>query len=114
VDVLAFDAYTYAENLALYAGEVKAFLDRGGVLAWGIVPTTEERIAQETPEHLEQLLEEAMARLTKKGIDRDLLYSQALITPACGLGPVSEGAAERAMALTAALSTRFRERAELV
>jgi len=42
VDILNLDAYGYIENLALYPGELRAFLDRGGVLAWGIVPNNKE------------------------------------------------------------------------
>ena len=49
VDILNLDAYGYIENLALYPAELRAFLDRGGVVCWGIVPNTEE-IYNVTPE----------------------------------------------------------------
>jgi hypothetical protein len=110
VNVISFDAYTYAENLALFADDVKRFLDRGGALAWGIVPTVEEQIASESVESLVARLDAAMGLLVKKGIDRDLLYARALITPACGLGTISVAAAERAFALTRGVSERVRER----
>ncbi|MCI0476442.1 MAG: hypothetical protein L0Y55_09365 [Anaerolineales bacterium] len=106
VNIISFDAYNYAENLALFADDVKRFLDRGGVLAWGIVPTVVEQIASETADALTARLDAAVNLLVKKGIDRDLLYARALITPACGLGPVSPAAAERAFALTRAVSER--------
>jgi len=108
VDVISFDAWNYAENLALFADDVRRFLDRGGVLAWGIVPTVEEEIVRATEESLVARLDAAMDLLVKKGIDRDLLYERALITPACGLGTVSRSAAERALALTRAVSERVR------
>jgi methionine synthase II (cobalamin-independent) len=110
VDIISFDAYNYAENLALFADEVKRFLERGGVLAWGIVPTVEEHIAHETVESLATRLDAAMQLLVKKGIDRDLLLARALITPACGLGTVSLAAAERALALTRQLAERVAAR----
>lgn len=110
VDVISFDAYNYAENLALFADDVKRFLNRGGALAWGIVPTVEEQIASETADSLVARLDAAVGLLAKKGVDRDLLYERALITPACGLGPVSPGAAERALALTREISDRVRVR----
>ena len=110
VDVISFDAYNYAENLALFADNVKRFLDRGGALAWGIVPTVEERIARETVDSLVARLDAAIGLLVKKGIERDLLYERALITPACGLGTVSTGAAERAFALTRGMSDAIRAR----
>ncbi len=107
VNILSFDALNYAENLALFADDVKKFLDRGGVLAWGIVPTVEEEIANATVESLVARLEAAMGLLVKKGIDRDLLYERALITPACGLGTVSVAAAERAFKLTRQVSEQL-------
>ncbi|MDE3089452.1 MAG: methionine synthase [Chloroflexota bacterium] len=113
VNVISFDAYIYAENLALFADHVKRFLDRGGALAWGIVPTVEEQIAAETEDSLVARLDAAIGLLVKKGIDRDLLYERALITPACGLGTLSISAAERAFALTRAVSERVRERERL-
>lgn len=110
VNVISFDAYNYAENLALFADDVKRFLDRGGVLAWGIVPTVEEEIANTTVESLVARLDAAMGLLIKKGIDRDLLYERALITPACGLGTVSVPAAERAFNLTKQVSEHAAKR----
>jgi hypothetical protein len=110
VDIISFDAYNYAENLALFADHVKRFLNRGGALAWGIVPTVEEQIAAESVDTLLLRLDTGMDLLVKKGIDRDLLYERALITPACGLGTISPGAAERAFALTRSLSDRVRLR----
>ena len=108
VDVISFDALNYTENLALYTSDVRRFLDRGGVLAWGIVPTVEEEIAAANVDGLAARLDAVIALLVKKGIDRDQLYAQALITPACGLGTVSVSAAERAFALTRALSEKVR------
>ncbi len=110
VDIISFDAFNYAENLALFADDVKAFLGRGGALAWGIVPTVEEEINRQTPEHLVAVLDDAMDLFVKKGIDRHCLYEQALITPACGLGTLPPAAAERAQELARAVSERVRER----
>jgi len=40
LDFLSFDAYGYLETLSLYPKELNAFLERGGILAWGIVLTS--------------------------------------------------------------------------
>ncbi len=42
VDILNLDAYNYLEYLALFPMELREFLDRGGVVAWGIVPNNDE------------------------------------------------------------------------
>ena len=41
MDILILDAYEHLENLALFSHEVRAFLDRGGNFAWGIIPNHE-------------------------------------------------------------------------
>ncbi len=85
VDVISFDAYDYAETIAYYPDKVNAFLEKGGVLAWGVVPTS-EKINQETPESLVKKLEASMDYLAGKGIDKGMIQKQCLVTPSCGTG----------------------------
>ena len=110
IDILSFDAYNHGETLSLYPAEVKRFLDRGGAIAWGIVPSDEQGLAGETEASLFDRLEESMAVLSRKRIDGDLIRSRCLVTPSCGLGSLSRESASRALQLTAAVSARFRER----
>ncbi len=110
LDILSFDAYNYGETLALYPHEVKSFLDRGGVIAWGIVPNEEQTLAKETEASLQDRLESAMGSLAKKRISIDTIKSQCLITPSCGLGSLSAVTAQKALQLVAAVSADFRKR----
>ena len=43
IDVINFDAFQYADQVALYASQFNAFLEKGGTLAWGIVPVDSEK-----------------------------------------------------------------------
>ncbi len=108
LDVLSFDAYHYAETLALYPEDVKAFLERGGILAWGIVPAEEQLLAKENASSLFERLMEGVQLLIGKGVPRDILVVQSLVTPSCGLGSVSVSAAERALELLAQVSAEAR------
>jgi methionine synthase II (cobalamin-independent) len=110
LNILSFDAYNYAETLALYPAEVKNFLGRGGVIAWGIVPNEEQALNKETKASIGDRLEEAMRLLSKKGISYDTIKSQCLITPSCSLASISIKAAAGALDLTAAVSADFRKR----
>jgi hypothetical protein len=48
--------------------------------------------------------------LEAKGIERRLLWEQALITPSCGLGPIAEErTAEEILLLTSGLSQSVRQ-----
>ncbi|MDP3182480.1 MAG: hypothetical protein Q8M54_06635, partial [Desulfobaccales bacterium] len=82
------------------------FLARGGRLAWGLVPTGEE-LKSESTEGLWQRFKEQVTRLARdqKSSIKEIL-SQALLTPACGMGYLSPQAAQRALAMLSDLSTR--------
>jgi len=96
IDVLNFDAYQFFHGLPLYPTEVSAFLETGGTLAWGIVPTSNV-IETTTATDLLGMFDERVEQLADKGIDRARLRAQALLTPSCGLGTQSVGVAERVL-----------------
>jgi hypothetical protein len=79
LDILSFDAYEYLETLSLYPKELRFFLERGGILAWGIIPTS-EAIIKEEAESLVKRFKEGVKTLSKKGIDQTLL-ERAILTP---------------------------------
>ncbi|MFC1955416.1 methionine synthase [Chloroflexota bacterium] len=111
LDILSFDAYNFAQSLSLYPAEIKKFLDRGGAIAWGIIPNDEESLARESAASLKDRLEEAMAPFTRKGVRFRQLIEQGLLTPSCGLASLSaEGAVERVLALLTELSSAMRKR----
>jgi len=110
LDILNFDAYNYGYTIALYPEEVKAFLERGGVIAWGIVPHDEKDLNGETVKSLIDRLEDEIGNLDRKGIPFRQVLSQCLVTPSCGLGSISEEAAAWALELLAGVSKELRKR----
>ncbi len=93
VDIISFDAYQYGETIGYYADRIRDFLAKGGVLAWGIVPTS-EKIREHTPQSLVKKLEDLVGTLASKGIDKNLIWEQCLPTPSCGTGSLSVELAE--------------------
>lgn len=111
LDILNFDTYNFAETLALYPGAVRAFLDRGGIIAWGIVPVgSDDAVLGATTEGLVERLDAAMHLIASKGVPFDALVNSSLVTPACGMGTLSERAAERALDLLAQVSCQMKEK----
>jgi methionine synthase II (cobalamin-independent) len=108
LDILSFDAYGYLETLSLYPKELKAFLERGGILAWGIVPTS-EAILKEDAQSLVRSFREGVETLSKKGIDQTLLQ-RVILTPSCGTASLPIPLAEKVCQLTAEVSKRLREK----
>jgi hypothetical protein len=109
LDVVNFDAYEYFQGLSLYPAELRSFLRKGGILSWGIVPASRAN-GNLTPPALLNALDHRVEQLAAKGLDRGLLYQQALLTPSCGLGTESVERAERLMDALAELSCLVRER----
>jgi len=69
-------------------------------LAWGIVPSEEEFLKQETTSSLIASLEEKIELFVKEGISEEVLVKNSLITQSCGLASSSEELAEKALRLT--------------
>jgi len=115
LDVLSLDVYTNGEVFSNYAKSIQRFLDRGGVLVWGIVPANFEPFEKEGLESMERRLEEMWSFLQDKGIDREFLLSRSMLSPATCCLVNQDGAAtvDKAFAMVAELSARMRERLKL-
>jgi methionine synthase II (cobalamin-independent) len=110
LDILSFDTYNYAESLILYPDEIKAFILRGGCIAWGIVPNNTESAGKETIASLRDRLEEAMAPFTHNGLRFKELFTHSLLTPSCSLASLTEDGAEKALELLIGLSETMRKK----
>jgi hypothetical protein len=109
VDILNLDAYGYAESLSLYPEELRAFLARGGMVAWGIVPAG-DLVWKESVDGLVERFDAVLNLFVAKGFHRDDLLASALIMPSCGCGSLSVETAERVLALTGDVSRTLRQR----
>ena len=109
------DIYTNAEIFRCYGQAIRRFLERGGVLAWGLVPTGFEAFTQESQDHLIAHLEGLWPALIKAGIDRDQLLAQSLLSPAtcCLINPDREKTVAQAYAWLREVSHRLRDKYRL-
>ena len=111
VNIINLDAYSFAQNLSLFKDDVKHFLQKGGKIAWGIVPTLDKEALQAAnPDVLQQKFTNAIKFLADKGIDEKLIIANSMISPSCGAGSLSEKLAEKAMNLTRDLSEILKKR----
>jgi len=106
-DIISFDAFAFGETIAYYADRVGEFLASGGILAWGVVPTT-PKIAYENADSLIEKLTARIDHLASKGIDRDLIWQQCLITPSCGTGSLTPELSEKVFHELSEVSRRLR------
>lgn len=116
LDVLSLDVYSNGEVFVAYGKSIRTFLDRGGIIVWGIVPTNYEPFEKENMDSLEKRLEGLWTSLAHAGIDREFLLSRSMLSPAtcCLVNPDGEKTVERAFHLVQGLSTRLREKSGLL
>lgn len=84
LDIVNFDAFEIMEQFSLYPKQLRAFLEKGGLVAWGIVPAHNYSMDL-TADFLAGHLEQGWLALDKKGVPRELLAGRSIVTAACGL-----------------------------
>jgi len=111
IDILSFNAYDRGDIFVGYADRIKTFLNKGGVIAWGIVPVVYEDFNKEGFDSLYQKIIGILDLLASKGIDRDLIRERSLLMPAtCSLvNPDGHATVENAYRLLTEISGKLKE-----
>lgn len=104
IELINFDAFSFQDKFVLYAENLKGFLERGGVICWGVVPT-QEFSGKENAQGLTAKLRQGIDNLVKKGVEEKLLLDSLMISPACGLGTFEPQKAEQIFNLLAETSS---------
>lgn len=106
IDILSFDAFGFFDRMLLFKDAVTEFIGRGGIIAWGLVPTlNQEDLAQAD---VEGLFSRWQACVKALGLDMETARRQSLVTPSCGTGCLSLELAIKALDLTRELSSAIR------
>jgi len=106
VDIINLDAYDFGPNLFLYPDELNAFILRGGIIAWGIVPTS-EKATTETAQGLLFKYEGYLNKMSALGIPMETLRVASMFTPSCGVGSLSPQLAEDVLTMLRQVSMEF-------
>jgi hypothetical protein len=104
LDIIDFDAYNYLDSFLIYSRLLRTFLEGGGVVGWGIVPTEEEALKRVSSAALAERIKEGVDRLIRDGVSSEVLAERSIITPSCGAGSLSEAAARQVYQLTREVS----------
>ncbi len=105
--VISLDAYGTSREFLLYPDQIAAYLERGGIIAWGVVPAELDKFDRESTETLWQRYL-SIRRELKPVIGNELFDSQSIITPSCGLRLADVPGAVRIMETVAELSRHAR------
>lgn len=91
------------------AGYLGRFLDRGGIVAWGVVPT--DGPLPTSAERPWRQLSELWCQLVQHGCDPVRLRQQSLLTPACGLALHDEAVAAQVHRVVHQVASRVHDQA---
>lgn len=106
VDILHFDAYDHSREFLIYEKELAGFIERGGMIAWGIVPTDERVNDRNTKGLAEELLRQAeiVAGYCGAGVGVEDILLRSFVSEACGTGTLPMALAERCYTLAGEVS----------
>jgi hypothetical protein len=106
--VVSIDAYSTSKEFLLYADSVVSYMERGGVVAWGIVPADTRLFITETTDSLYEKYLAIRTRLCSR-ISPELFDAQSLITPSCGIRFADREGSLAIMGSAAEISRRMRK-----
>jgi len=111
--VISMDAYTTAKEFLLYSDTVVSYMERGGIVAWGIVPADNKLFEAETTDSLYNkylaIRTQLCARMPVKLFD-----AQSMVTPSCGIRFADRMGSLAIMDAAAEISRRIRKTAGMV
>jgi hypothetical protein len=82
LDILSVDVLMWGHIFTRYFEQLKGFLDKGGIISWGIIPTATGEMVEENVISLVNKIEEMWDYLENKGIPKKMLAEQAWFAPA--------------------------------
>ncbi len=111
LDILSFDSHGYFDRFITCKPQIHDFLDRGGIVAWGIIPTDNtDIINKSTTDQLVDLWEMQIDQLVGGKWDKKSIFKQSMITPSCGTGALDLESSMKVLDLTQSVSNTIRNR----
>lgn len=110
LDILSLDILSWGHIFTGYKDDIKAFLDKGGIISWGITPTLLEEYREENVKSMIQKLDNLWNSLEEAGIPRQQILKQAWLAPArcCLINPDGEATVENSFKLLTEVAEYFK------
>jgi len=112
IDILSFNAYNCGDIFIKYRDSIKRFLDRGGIIGWGLIPANYDEFKKESLEGLVHHIEKLWLDLVNVGFDLEEIITKSVLMPAtCALlNPDEFKTVEDAYSWLKEISLKLREK----
>lgn len=111
-DLIHFDVYSFPSQFSRSRDQLQKFLADGGIVAWGIVPTTES-LTPARRARLEKTLADVLANMEARGLPLKKVLAQSMIAPTCGTGSLTPRDSDEIMNFATELSRELKNRYKL-
>lgn len=108
VNIISFDAYSFMSKFLLFKDRIRSFIANGGIVAWGIVPNTNELFHRRSSNEFADIIKRAFEELENYGVDVGAMARQSMITPACGVATLSNDDAKRVFDLNSEIAANLK------
>lgn len=107
LDILSVDAFSWGHILVRYIDEVREFLQKGRIIAWGITPTLTSELVPESVATLTARLLESWEFLGRHGLEPELIFDRAWLAPSrcCLINADGSGSVKRSFELLHEIKT---------
>ena len=107
-DLISFDAYNNPNNLTILPEQIVEFVERGGKINWGIVPTMNEAMIKSLNiDYLTKRLLSTMEGLILAGVPEKYVYNSAMVSLQGDVDNLPILFAEKAIILATQLAKRI-------
>lgn len=114
LDIVSFDAFQIGQLPREYAAAAARFLEEGGIISWGIVPTDSTNLGEATLDSVRERLLFGWRRIADEGVALEQVARQSMLAPArcClkNIGRVGAAGEEGGIACAATEGSPIEER----
>jgi len=108
--VVSIDAYATAREFLLYSDAIVSYMERGGIVAWGIVPSETRLFLSENADSLFDRYIAIRTQLCTR-MPEKLFDARSMVTPSCGIRFADRVGSLAIMGAAAEISCRVRKTA---
>ena len=112
MDLIHFDAFYFQSQITSSREQLQRFLIDGGIVAWGVVPTS-EMLTPSSQGKIEKNFSDLLSAMETRGLPLRRVLAQSMVAPTCGTGLLTIEQSDRIMAFATSLSKQLKARYKL-